>query len=133
MDQDNPVRRMLDLAGSSAPFECRQVLVGFRKALMDANPDLTTDKMALYDAAISQELGPLIEALLQAHVEVASKSLNESQLAAWSRLAALPETQIFFESIRQLGAEFRAANVQTFRSKGAAAHARSAEKLFESL
>lgn len=133
MDQDSPVRRMLDLAGSSAPFECRQLILSFRKALMDANPDLTAEMMATYDEAISREIPSLIEAVRQAHIAVATKTLNESQLDAWGRLAALPETQIFFESLRSLGSAFQASNKEVFRSEGAAAHVRSAEKLFESL
>ena len=133
MNRHDIVRGVLDITASDGMNDCRQLHQRFRKALMTANPDLTDDMMGAYDRAFEDEYPALAATGREARVEAAAKLLSEDQIALWRSVLELPGIGMFFASLRALGPDFLKATQGVFQKEGIGAHARSSERLFESL
>lgn len=133
MDRAEIIKIVLGFIDPDADSECAHLALRFRKILKDANPSLTDDMMAIYDQAFAEEMPALADAVRKARVGAISQVLTETQLAAWERLAHLPEVRTLFESLPSAGAAIRETNIVVFRTHGVAAHTKSAERLFAQL
>jgi len=133
MGRRETVRGILDIFGPDAMADCKKLAVRFRRALMDANPELSEISMTIYDETFQAELPAMASALRDARIESATAGLRDDELVVWDAVLNVPNIAFLIQSLRAHMPNFQNTSDKVFQTLGVAAHSRSAERLFSHL